>query len=55
MRAPHGGSFVLFALNNIWMFSIALIIAGVSTAAVLVLLIQDVINEDDELVSSLNT
>lgn len=38
MQAPHGGLFVMFALNNIPLFLLALIIGGVVTAAVLLAL-----------------
>lgn len=38
MQAPHGGLFVMFALNNIPLFLVALLIGGVVTAAVLLLL-----------------
>ncbi|MFV0381526.1 MAG: PTS fructose transporter subunit IIC [Breznakia sp.] len=38
MRAPHGGLFVLFALNNVVMFLLALLVAGAVTAGLLVLL-----------------
>ena len=33
MRAPHGGLFVLFALNNALLFIVALLIAGAVSAA----------------------
>lgn len=38
MQAPHGGLFVLFALNNVLLFLVALIVGGAVTAAVLLLL-----------------
>ena len=38
MQAPHGGLFVIFALNNILLFLVALIIGGLVTAAVLLAL-----------------
>lgn len=37
MRAPHGGLFVLFALNNAILFLVALLIAGAVTGALIVL------------------
>lgn len=38
MRAPHGGLFVLFALNKIVLFLVALIIAALVSAAILIFL-----------------
>ncbi|MEG0736605.1 MAG: PTS sugar transporter, partial [Longicatena sp.] len=38
MKAPHGGLFVLFALNNVILFLLALIVAGAVTAALLIIL-----------------
>ena len=38
MRAPHGGLFVLFALNNVVLFLVALLVGGAVTAALLVVL-----------------
>lgn len=38
MQAPHGGLFVIFALNNIILFLVALLIGGLVTAGVLLLL-----------------
>lgn len=38
MQAPHGGLFVLFALNNALLFLVALLIGGVVTAACLLAL-----------------
>ncbi|OCN05631.1 PTS sugar transporter [Erysipelotrichaceae bacterium MTC7] len=49
MRAPHGGLFVLFALNNALLFILALLIAGAVTAALLVVLkkpVQEVTTEE---------
>ena len=46
MRAPHGGLFVLFALNNAILFIVALLIAGAVSAALLVLLRKPVTEED---------
>lgn len=46
MRAPHGGLFVLFALNNAILFLVALIIAGAVTAALLILLKDDVVEDN---------
>ncbi len=48
MRAPHGGLFVLFALNNAALFLVALIIAGFVTAGMLLLLKKDVVEEPVE-------
>lgn len=41
MQAPHGGLFVLFALNNPILFIVALVIAGLVTALVLLLYLKD--------------
>lgn len=38
MQAPHGGLFVLFALNNAFLFIVALLVGGAVTAAVLLAL-----------------
>lgn len=38
MQAPHGGLFVIFALNNVVLFLIALLIGGLVTAGALYLL-----------------
>ena len=46
MRAPHGGLFVLFALNNALMFILALLIAGAVTAGMLLLLKKTVVEEE---------
>lgn len=48
MKAPHGGLFVLFALNNAILFLLALIIAGAVTAALLVVLKKPVVEETAE-------
>lgn len=48
MQAPHGGLFVLFALNNVVMFLVALLIAGAVTAALLVVLKKPVTEEVKE-------
>lgn len=45
MQAPHGGLFVLFALNNALMFIVALLAGGAVTAALLVVLKKPVIEE----------
>lgn len=46
MRAPHGGLFVLFALNNIILFLLALILAGVLSAALLIVLRKPVLEPE---------
>lgn len=38
MRAPHGGLFVVFALNNVVMFLVALLVGSAVTALVLMIL-----------------
>ncbi|MDD5791762.1 MAG: PTS fructose transporter subunit IIC [Erysipelotrichaceae bacterium] len=48
MRAPHGGLFVLFALNKPVMFLVALLVAGAVTAALLVVLKKDLPEEEAE-------
>lgn len=48
MQAPHGGLFVIFALNNVVLFLVALIVAGVVTAGLLTLLKKPVEEEVEE-------
>lgn len=48
MRAPHGGLFVLFALNKPILFILALIIAGFVTAGMLLLLKKDAPVEEED-------
>lgn len=48
MMAPHGGLFVLFALNNVGGFLIALLVGGLVTAACLLLFKKDVTPEEEE-------
>lgn len=48
MQAPHGGLFVLFALNNAFLFLVALLIGGAVTAAVLLALKKPVEEESTE-------
>jgi PTS system fructose-specific IIC component len=46
MRAPHGGLFVLFALNNAILFLVALVVGAGVSAVLLVLLKKDVTEEE---------
>lgn len=48
MQAPHGGLFVLFALNNVVLFLVALLVGGLVTAGVLLLLKKPVEQEVTE-------
>lgn len=48
MKAPHGGLFVLFALNNVILFLLALIVAGAVTAALLIILKKNKVVEATE-------
>ena len=48
MQAPHGGLFVLFALNNVVLFLAALLVGGLVTAGVLLLLKKPVEQEVTE-------
>ena len=47
MRAPHGGLFVLFALNNALLFIVALLIAGAVSAALLILLRKPAVEAEE--------
>ena len=47
MRAPHGGLFVLFALNNALLFIAALLIAGAVSAALLILLRKPAVEAEE--------
>lgn len=47
MMAPHGGLLVLFALNNIALFMVSLLIGSVVTAIALLLLKKKVSSEDE--------
>lgn len=48
MMAPHGGLFVLFALNNVPLFLLALGVGGAVTAATLLLLRREVSPEEED-------
>ena len=48
LRAPHGGIFVLFAVDGVWGFLIALV-AGTLVAAALVITLKSIGDRDTDL------